>query len=103
MSIDVEALKASVDLVGLVGHYTPLRKRGREYVGLCVAHADKNPSMWVHPEKRIVHCFACDFHADAIDFIQHVEGLDFKGACERLGAKPEWSPKIASAKPEPRP
>jgi hypothetical protein len=103
MSIDVEALKASVDLVGLVGHYTPLRKRGREYVGLCVAHADKNPSMWVHPEKRIVHCFACDFHADAIDFIQHVEGLDFKAACERLGAKPEWSPKIASAKPEPRP
>lgn len=103
MSVDVEALKASIDLVGLVGHYTPLMKRGREFVGLCVAHADKNPSMWVNPEKRIVHCFACDFHADAIDFIQHMEGLDFRAACERLGAKPDWTPKIASSKPVSRP
>lgn len=103
MTIDVDALKASVDLVSLVGHYTPLKKRGKEYVGLCVAHSDKNPSMWVNPDKRIVHCFACDFHADAIDFIQHVEGLDFKAACERLGAKNDWQPKIATSRPEPKP
>lgn len=104
MSIDVEALKSAVDLVALVGHYTPLRKRGKEFVGRCVAHTDNNPSMWVNPDKRIVHCFSCDFHADAIDFIQHVEGLDFKGACERLGAKNDWQPKIASAAaPEPKP
>jgi putative DNA primase/helicase len=104
VDFDVEALKASIDLVALVGHYTALRRRGREYVGLCVAHDDRNPSMWVNPEKRIVHCFACDFHADAIDFIQHVEGLDFKAACERLGAKKDWQPRIAqpkaAAKPE---
>jgi hypothetical protein len=103
VSIDVDALKASVDLVSLVAHYTPLRKRGAEYVGLCVAHDDKNPSMFVNPEKRIVHCFACDWHADAIDFIRHVEGLDFKAACERLGAKTDWQPKIASARPAPKP
>jgi hypothetical protein len=51
VTIDVDRLKQSIDLVSLVGHYTPLKKRGKEYVGLCVAHADKNPSMWVN-EKR---------------------------------------------------
>ncbi len=94
MSIDVDALKASVDLVGLVGHYVQLRKKGAEYVGLCVAHSDKNPSMWVQPQKGFVHCFSCDFHADAIDFLQHVEGIDFQEACRRLGAKTDWQPKI---------
>jgi putative DNA primase/helicase len=103
LSIDVDALKAATDLVSLVGHYTALKKRGREYVGLCVSHADNNPSMWVNPDKGIVHCFSCDFHADAIDFIRHVEGLDFKAACERLGAKNDWQPKIAAARPAPKP
>ena len=74
MTIDVEALKASIDLVALVGHYTPLKKRGKEYVGRCIAHSpDEHPSMWVVPERGIVHCFACDFSADAISFLQECE------------------------------
>lgn len=101
MSIDVDALKASVDLVSLVGHYTPLKKRGKEYVGLCVAHADNNPSMCVYQRDGawVVHCHSCEFHADAIDFIRHVEGLDFMAACERLGAKNDWQPRIANPPP----
>lgn len=104
MSIDTEALKGGVDLVSLVGHYTALKKRGAEYVGLCVAHADSNPSMWVNPRKGFVHCFSCGFNADAIQFVMHMEGKDFKGACEYLGAKPEWTPRapIAQSAP-PRP
>jgi hypothetical protein len=92
VTIDVDALKQSIDLVSLVGHFTPLKKRGAEYVGLCVAHNDHDPSMWVQPQKGFVHCFSCGFSADAISFVQHVEGLDFKAACERLGAKPQWTP-----------
>jgi hypothetical protein len=104
MSIDTEALKSGVDLVSLVGHFTALKKRGAEYVGLCVAHADKTPSMWVNPRKGFVHCFSCGFNADAIQFVMHMEGLDFKAACERLGAKNDWTPRapIAQSAP-PRP
>jgi putative DNA primase/helicase len=101
--IDVDALKASVDLVALVGHYSTLKKRGVEYVGLCVAHTDHDPSMWVNQQKGFVHCFSCDFHADAIAFLQHVEGLDFQAACERLGAKRDWQPRVELPKASPRP
>lgn len=104
MSIDVEGLKSSVDLAALVGHYTPIKKRGGEFVARCVAHSpDDNPSMFVIPRKGFVHCFTCDFSADAVGFLQHVEGIDFKEACRRLGAN-NWEPKFAPAeKRAPRP
>ena len=54
MSIDVDGLKSSVDLAALVGHYTPIKKRGAEYVARCVSHSpDDNPSMWINPRKGI--------------------------------------------------
>lgn len=94
--IDLAALNARIDLPTVVAHYTPLRKLGNEWVGLCVAHSDKDPSMHVYMKggKWQVHCFACGFHQDAVGFVQHAEGCDFKAACEILGGREEWSPTI---------
>ncbi len=104
MSLDVEGLKASTDIVAVVSAFVQLKKRGAEYKGLCPFHADKNPSFYVVPQKRIWHCFACDAGGDVIDFVSKIEGLTFQAACERLGAKPEWKPRPitveAIAKPE---
>lgn len=103
MSIDVEALKNSADIVSVIGSYVALKKRGAEFVGLCPFHADKNPSFWVVPAKRMAHCFSCDASHDVISFIEEVEGVDFKEACRRLGAN-TWEPKAAPAeRPAPRP
>ena len=103
MSYDIEELKAKADLVAVVGHYVALKKRGHEYVGLCVAHNDHNASMWVAPQKGLVHCFSCGFSTDLIGFIQHVEGLSFKAALDRLngGAPLEWKPRITTEKTAP--
>ena len=101
MAIDTDKLKRETDIVKVVGHYTTLTKRGHEFIGQCVAHADTNASMTVSPQKGFVHCFACGFHADVIDFIREVEGLDFIPAAEFLGAKNDWQPslKLPDAKP----
>lgn len=93
MTIDVDGLKARIDIVSVVGSYVSLKKRGAEYVGLCVSHNDSSPSMWVSPTKGFVHCFSCDFNADVIDFVMHMEKIDFKAACEKLGAVDNWTPK----------
>ena len=91
--VDIDALKAAVSIVDVVASYVTLKKRGAEYVGLCVAHADKNPSMWVSPQKRLVHCFACEFSTDVIGFVQHVENIGFQEACAKLGApETRWTP-----------
>lgn len=92
MSIDVDALKASVDIVSVIGSYIPLKKRGHEYVGICPFHADKNPSFSVNPRKGFGHCFSCGANKDVIEFVQDMDGITFVQACEKLGAQ-KWEPK----------
>ncbi len=97
MTIDVDALKAGADIVSVVQAYVPLKKRGAEYVGLCPFHGEKTPSFWVIPSKQFCHCFGCGANHDVISFIQEIEGVDFKAACERLGAQTEWKPRAPIA------
>ena len=82
--IDTDAILANTDLVELVSRYVELKPKGREYVGLCVNHADTDPSMRVVPDKGFVHCFPCGFHANAISFLMHMEQIEFIPACKRL-------------------
>ena len=105
MTIDIAALKDGADIVSVVGAYVALKKRGAEYVGLCVAHDDHSPSMWVSPSKNFVHCFSCGFNADVIDFVMHMDGCDFKAAVDKLAGPQEWKPKapIAHEPTKPRP
>lgn len=103
MAIDVEALKGRTDIVAVVGSYVELKKRGSEYVGRCVAHDDHSPSMWVSPQKGLIHCFACGFSQDVIGFVQHMEHADFGKACEILGAKDDWTPAKPIAQEPQRP
>lgn len=82
---DPAAINAATDLAALVARYVPLKTMGNEFVGRCAWHSpDENPSMYVVPGKGFVHCFSCGEHADAIGFLQQVEGVDFKEACKRL-------------------
>lgn len=103
MAVDTEQLKKNTDIVKVVGSYTPLVKRGKEFVGCCVFHTDDKPSMYVTPSKGFVHCFSCGANADIIEFIMHVENTDFKGACKILGAKDDWQPSLSVPKAEPVP
>ena len=43
----------------VVAAYVPLQRSGAGYVGLCPFHADKHPSLHVHPGKQFFKCFAC--------------------------------------------
>ncbi len=103
MSIDVEALKNATDIVSVVGAYVPLKKLGQEYRGLCPFHTDTNPSFYVVPAKRMFHCFSCGEGGDVIEFLQNIENIDFKAACEMLGAGKTWTAKPITQAAAPRP
>lgn len=85
--IDIDALKAGVDIAEVVGRYVQLRRNGRELVGLCPFHAENSPSFYVIPAKGMVHCFGCGAHHDVIGFVQAITGCDFREACAQLGAR----------------
>jgi len=64
----------NIDLLHVVqGYGVELKKQGREYVGLCPFHADKSPSLRVHPDNGW-RCSPCDDDGHAIDFVMKCLG-----------------------------
>jgi len=80
----VEAVKAAIDMVELVGARTQLRRAGGRYTGRCPFHEERTPSFSVNPQDRLYYCFGCGAGGDAITFVRESEGLDFTEAVEWL-------------------
>lgn len=85
----VEQLKASIDIVSVVGEYVRLRKAGASprYVGLCPFHTEKTPSFSVHSTHGFYKCFGCGVSGDAIKFVMEIERLTFWEAIKLLAER----------------
>ncbi|MBN1555224.1 MAG: DNA primase [Phycisphaerae bacterium] len=75
------------DIVELVGQYVALKHKGREFVGLCPFHEDKNPSMYVSPAKQIFKCFVCGAGGSAAQFLMGYEKISFPEAIRSLAER----------------
>jgi DNA primase len=84
---DVAAVRAATDIVALIGEYTPLKRSGTRFQGLCPFHSEKTPSFSVNEAEGLYYCFGCQAAGDAITFLRTIEGLSFVEAVERLGAR----------------
>ena len=73
----IEAVKERADIVDVVGEHVVLKKKGREYVGLCPFHDDKSPSMTVSPAKQFYYCFSCGAGGNAIKFLMELQRVSF--------------------------
>ena len=63
-----------------------LKRKGREYWGLCCLHNEKTPSFAVNPEKNVWHCYSGCGGGSPVDFVMKLKGLDFKEACQLIEA-----------------
>lgn len=80
-------MRATTDIVGLIGEYVQLRQVGQRYRGLCPFHAEKTGSFYVNAIGGLYHCFGCQASGDAISFVREIEHLGFVEAVERLASK----------------
>ncbi|MBM4449008.1 MAG: DNA primase, partial [Chloroflexi bacterium] len=80
----INEVKQKTDIVGIVGQYVALKKAGRNLVGLCPFHSERNPSFFVYPEQQSWHCFGCNTGGDVFSFLMKKEGLDFGEALRLL-------------------
>lgn len=87
----VEEVRQRTEIVGLIGSYVRLQKKGASYMGLCPFHNEKSPSFSVSPGKQMYYCFGCGAGGNALTFVMEYENLTFvealKHLAERSGVK----------------
>ncbi len=97
LALNARELKSRAHLDEVVGRFTKLRRSGRQLVGLCPLHRERQRSFYVHPEKQIFKCFGCGAGGDVFDFVMRATGCDFRSALERvaefLGVASESEPR----------
>lgn len=60
-----------------------LRQSGSRLVGLCPFHKERTPSFFIFPDNHF-HCYGCQAHGDAIDFVIKTKGINFTEAVRYL-------------------
>ena len=84
MSVSDE-IKERIDVIEFIGRYTPLKKAGTTYKGLCPFHSERTPSFIVFPHTGTWHCFgSCGTGGDIFSFVMRKENLDFREALQLL-------------------
>ncbi|MDD2220014.1 MAG: DNA primase [Desulfoplanes sp.] len=80
----VDAIKAKVDILELIGRYVELRPVGANWVAPCPFHQETKPSFSVNPARGFYYCFGCQAAGDVIEFYRAMNGLSFPEAVEQL-------------------
>jgi DNA primase len=80
----IEQIRSAADVVEVVSAYVELKKRGRNFFGLCPFHNEKSASFSVNQERQIYKCFGCGAGGGSINFIMEIENLDFVESLRHL-------------------
>lgn len=94
---DIKDLKSRVDIVDIISRFVHLKRRGREWYGICPFHDDHETSLQVNQSKQIFKCFACGASSDALDFLTKY-GYTHKDALALLAGEAGVMPGSAPTK-----
>lgn len=85
----IDEIRSANDIVDVVAAHVKLKKRGKNFVGLCPFHTEKTPSFTVSPEKQVYHCFGCGKGGNVYTFVMEMEKVSFvesvRTLAERVG------------------
>jgi DNA primase len=96
----VEQVKQRADIVDVVSEHVVLRKRGKDFVGLCPFHDEKTPSFSVSPSKQMYYCFGCSAGGNVIKFLMELGKSHFSEVVLDLARR--YSVPVQTLEPEQR-
>jgi len=83
----IEEVKLRADIVDIISDHVVLRKRGKDFLGLCPFHDEKTPSFSVSSTKQMYYCFGCGTGGNVIKFLMELGKRPFTEVvlelCER--------------------
>ncbi len=83
----IEEVKDKADIVEVISEHVVLKKKGKEFVGICPFHDDSKPSMTVSPAKQFYYCFSCGAGGNAIKFLMEFTRNNFSDVVLSLANK----------------
>ena len=83
----IDAVKERADIVDVVSEHVVLKRRGREFVGLCPFHEDRSPSMTVSPAKQLYYCFSCGAGGNSVKFLMELQQSSFSEVVLQLAQR----------------
>lgn len=100
----LEELKRSVSLVKLAeSQGIKLKAHGKNLIGLCPFHDDKEPSLIITPDKNLFNCLgACGTGGTVIDWVMKSNNLSFREAVSFLQSSSSANPSTKLSSPAKR-
>ena len=83
----ISEIRNIADIIDIVSEAVLLKKTGRNYVGLCPFHTEKEPSFTVSPDKQIFYCFGCGAGGNVFSFLIQQYGFSFPEAVKTLATR----------------
>jgi DNA primase catalytic core len=82
---ELERLKREIPVEGLVAASgVELKVAGKDLLGRCPFHEDREASLVITPAKNLWHCFSCQLGGGPIDWMMKSKGVSFRHAVELL-------------------
>jgi len=83
----IEEIRAEANIVDVISEFVQLRKRGKNFLGLCPFHNEKTPSFTVSEDKQIFHCFGCHAGGNVYKFLMDYEKISFVEAVQEIASR----------------
>jgi DNA primase len=83
----IDEVRTASDIVDVIGSYVRLKKRGKNFLGLCPFHQEKTPSFNVSPDRQMYHCFGCGVGGTVFTFIMEHDKVSFVEAVRTLAER----------------
>lgn len=83
----IDEIRSSSDIIDVISAVVRLKKRGKNYIGLCPFHQEKTPSFTVSAEKQMFHCFGCGKGGNVFTFVMEIEKVSFVEAVRSLAER----------------
>jgi DNA primase len=80
----IEEVRSASDIIDVISGYVKLKKRGKNFLGLCPFHTEKTPSFNVSADRQMYHCFGCGVGGNVFTFVMEHEKVSFVEAIRTL-------------------
>ncbi len=77
-------IRSQIAISAVISKKIKLKKKGKDFLGLCPFHQEKTPSFTVSDAKGLYYCFGCGAGGDAVKFIAETEKLTYTEAIKKL-------------------